>query len=180
MRKPFVCAAFGVLLLTVLAGCGGSKTDVPIFLMPGGGMSPETAKQLEASLQGMVGETPTVSVNASPIFNLQKLIVEVAAGGDGIVIVPKEQFDTFARQGSLVILDDLFDPAAYPGGIVTPDPDPKRPDVKLEKHLYGVPVQQAKWLQDAGYKGEALYAFVHPRAPKVNEAKQVLQTILGL
>lgn len=179
MRAKLICAAVVALLLAVFAGCGGPKADVPIFVMPNSGMSPETARQLEQSLQGIIGEKPTVSVQASPLFNMEKLVVEVAAGGNGIVIVPIGPFVNFARQGSLVVLDDLLDPALYPDGVISPDPDPKKPDVKPEMHLYGVPVTDAKWLKDAGYQGEVLYAFVHPRAPKPDAAKQVLQAMFG-
>ncbi|WP_135554821.1 hypothetical protein [Paenibacillus cymbidii] len=179
MNKRWVCATVLVLLLAVLAGCGGSKTDVPIFIMPNSGMAPETARQLEQSLQGLIGEKPTVSVQASPLFNLQKLMVEIAAGDNGIVIVPRGQFVNFALQGSLVVLDDVFDPALYPDGVITPEPDPKKPDVKPGMHLYGVPVTDAKWLKDAGYQGEVLYALVLPRAPQVDAAKQVLSSMIG-
>ncbi|WNQ10236.1 hypothetical protein MJA45_21820 [Paenibacillus aurantius] len=166
-----------LVVLVVLAGCGGGpKKDVSIFILPSTGLPQNITEKMETDLQAKVGESPTVAVHSSPIYNDEKLLVEIAAGDHSLVILPKKNFEAFARQGSFVSLDDLFKPEDYPSGVVeAPVGDEKNP--KMEKHLYGIPLGESKWLKDSGYKGEELYAFVHPRAPQMDKAKQVLQVL---
>lgn len=172
------------LLLTLLAlvagGCGGGpKADVSIFMMTSGGTAQDTTAKIEQALRAKLGEKPTVAVTGSPIFSMEKLIVEIAAGDHGIIVLPEEQFKTLVMQGGTVPLEDQFDAAKYPGGVLEIPADPNKQGSQPEKHLYGVPVSDSKLFQDAGYKGkEKLYAFVHPRAPHMEQAKQVLKTIV--
>ncbi|GIP38788.1 hypothetical protein J31TS4_20680 [Paenibacillus sp. J31TS4] len=170
------CAA--VLVLMLAAGCGGGpKADVSVFLMPPKGMLPEQAEKLEASLKEKLGDSPTVQVNSKPIYDDQILLVEVAAGEHGVLIIPERQFKGFGQQGGMVALDDLFNPEDYPGGVLEAPVDDKG---KLEKHLYGIPLAQKAWLQQVGYKGEEVYAFIHPRAKNMEQAKKVLQAIVNM
>src|SRR4051812_41431283 len=93
------------LLLTLvicsigLSACGGPKADVPIFIMGDNGIPSDFAQKLEESLKQQIGETPTISLNSSPIFSQEKMIVELAAGGNGIMILPEVQFQGIAQQG---------------------------------------------------------------------------------
>lgn len=171
-----------VLLLTALvaSGCGGRpKVDVSIFMIATTGLTQDTPAKLEQLLKTKLGEKPTVSIASSPIFSMEKLVVEIAAGEHGLIILPEEHFKTLVSQGGIVSLDDLFDAAKYPGGVLEVPADPSKPGSKAEKHLYGVPVSDSKLLQEAGYKGkEKLYAFVHPRAPQMDQAKLVLKTLV--
>jgi ABC-type glycerol-3-phosphate transport system substrate-binding protein len=160
-----------------LTGCGGPKADVPIFMMGENGMPSEITQKLEDSLKLRLGETPTIKLNSSPIFSMEKMMVELAAGGNGIMIVSKEQFASVAHQGGGISLDSLFDPKDYPAGVVEVAVDDNKQDGPKEKHLYGIPISQTSWMKDAGYIGKEMVAFIHVRAPNLEAAKQVLKVI---
>ena len=178
MGKRLLMIALIVLLILPVLGCGRPRADVPIFMMSEGGSQADASASLQASLETLVGASPTVSLNISPMFSLDKLMVEIAAGDNAIMIIPEAQFQSFARQGGLVILDDLFNAADYPKGVIEA-PVGSSKEEKIEKHLYGVPVKESKWIKDSGYRGGDLYAFVHPRAKNLEMGKQVLKILMG-
>src|SRR5690348_32119 len=106
-----------LFLLCLISACGGPAADVRIFIMSQSGIADESAKQLETTLTEKIGVSPTIEINASPIFNLQKMMVEVAAGGNGILIIPKEQFLSFTHDGGIVSLDGIAKPEDFPDGV---------------------------------------------------------------
>lgn len=175
MRKgSWLILAF---VLMLLAGCGGGpKADVPIFMMSASGIPNEAAGKLETALVSKVGEAPTVTVSASPMFSLEKMIVEIAAGGNGILVVPGDQFHGLSKQGGFVPLDDVAKAEDFPEGVLELPVDGK-PDAKLEKHLYGIPVEKTKWFTELGLNGKDLYAFIPQNAPDIEKAKQVMKHI---
>src|SRR5665647_3055263 len=166
-----------LLCSIALSGCGGPKSDVPIFMMGEDGMPSEITQKLEDSLKLKLGETPTITLNSSPIFSMEKMIVELAAGGNGIMILAKTQFDSVAQQGGGIILDSLFDTKEYPEGMAETLVDYKKPEGAKEKHLYGIPISKSSWMKAVGYNGKEMIAFIHPRAPNLEAAKQVLMVI---
>lgn len=164
-KKKISLALVLMIVVGLLAGCGGPKSDVPVFVMFPENSPFNKSEEMEASLKEKVGEQPTVEVFVSPMFNMDKLIVELAAGENGLFIVPKQQFDAFASQEGYISLDDTFKKADYPAGVYK--------DV-----LYGVPVTNTKWLKDLGYKGGEVMAFVPFRAKDKEKSKQVLKAIM--
>ncbi|MEI0735672.1 hypothetical protein VQ056_01665 [Paenibacillus sp. JTLBN-2024] len=54
---------------------------------------------------------------ASPLYNPEKLMVEYAAGGHDIMILPEEDMKNYGKMGGHVVLDDHFDPKTYPEGV---------------------------------------------------------------
>jgi ABC-type glycerol-3-phosphate transport system substrate-binding protein len=166
-----------LVLILALAACGSPKKDVSVFIMPETGMDEQIAAKLQDSLTQKLNGAATVEVVGSPVYSPEKLVVEIAAGNRSIVILPEKSFQSFARQGGLVNLDGLFNPADYPQGVVEAPTDTSTPNSPLEKHLYGIPVGSTKWMQEAGYKGPELMAFIHPRAPQPDKAKLALQAI---
>ncbi|GIP34371.1 hypothetical protein [Paenibacillus sp. J2TS4] len=162
-------------LVVALSACGrGPKADVNIFILPPGGMDSSVTEALEDSIRESVGEAATVDVFSSPIFDLQKLMVEVAAGDNDIMVLPAEQFTSFARQGGLPGMDHLFNPEDYPEGVLEAPND----EGTLVKNLYGVPVSGTQWLQSVGYKGTEMIAFIHPRATDKDKAELVMKKIM--
>jgi hypothetical protein len=147
--------------------------------MPENGISSEITEPLKQSLVTAVGTTPTVGVYGSAMFNLQKLMVEIAAGGHGILIVTEEQFKGYGRQGGFVNLEDVFDAAKYPKGVIEANEGTSEEE-KLVKHLYGVPMEQTEWFTKDKLNGKGLYAFIPGNAPDVEQAKQVLKTIVEM
>jgi ABC-type glycerol-3-phosphate transport system substrate-binding protein len=169
MRLKLIAALFS---LAIIIGCSEPKSDVSIFMMPSGGMSAVVVDELQKNLQQQVGETPTVSISSTPIFSLDKMIVEVAAGDHGIIVLTKDQWLGIARTGGMLPLDDLLKPADFPEGVVDLPVD--NMNGKTENHLYAIPIANSKWMKSIGYKGEELFAFLHPRAPDLEKSKQVL------
>jgi ABC-type glycerol-3-phosphate transport system substrate-binding protein len=159
-----------LLCTLLLAACGGPKADVQIFMMTEQGIEKEQADKLQQSLTATVGSSPSVILYASPVYSLQKLIVEIAAGENSIIVVPEEQFLAFAAQGGYVPLDELFEEGQYPEGVM------ENPETK-ERHLYGIPMHQTKWFADAGYKGKGIYAFIPQNSANIEQAKQVLKAV---
>lgn len=164
-KKKWSLAIVIVLIVSVLAGCGGPKSDVPVFVMFPENAPFNKSDEMEASLKDKVGETPTVSLFVSPMFSLDKLVVELAAGDNGLFIVPKQQFDIFASQEGYISLDDTFKKEDYPVGV-------------YNGTLYGVPVTNTKWLKDLGYKGSEVIAYIPFRAKDKEKSKQVLKAIM--
>jgi ABC-type glycerol-3-phosphate transport system substrate-binding protein len=164
------------LLMTVmlaLAGCGGGpKPDVAIFMMSSKGIPNEVGDKLQQWLHGKLGETPTVRVLTTPMFSMEKLIVEIAAGDNGVIVVPTEQFKAIGQQGGYVVLDDLAKAEDFPGGVLEIDEN----GTKL-KHLYGIPLEETKWFKETNLNGKDLIAFIPVNAPNKEKAIQVMKLI---
>ncbi|MFH5185926.1 hypothetical protein ACHHV8_26605 [Paenibacillus sp. TAB 01] len=162
-----------MLLMLALAGCGNDpKADVPIFMMGQNGVPNEVGDKLQAALQAKVGQAPTVSVLTVPVFSMEKLIVEIAAGDNGIIIVPAEQFNVIGKQGGYVSLDNIAKQEDFPSGVL------ELPvDGKTEKHLYGIPLEQTKWFTELKLNGKDLVAFVPANAKNQDKVMQVIKVI---
>jgi ABC-type glycerol-3-phosphate transport system substrate-binding protein len=173
MKRIFT---FMILLLfvVVMAGCGGPKADVPIFMMSASGIPSEVGDKLEADLQAKVGTAPTVKIQTTPIFSIEKLIVEIAAGDNGIIVVPMEQFKMLGEQGGYVSLDSVAKSEDFPEGVL----ELKGSDGnKTEKHLYGIPLEKTKWFTELKLNGKDLVAFVPANAKKQEQVMQVLKVV---
>ena len=85
MKAKWLFVVLLGMMLTLMTGCGGPKADVSVFIMGPNGFPSEAAEKMEVSLKAKVGETPTLKLNTSPIFSMEKMIVELAAGGNGIL-----------------------------------------------------------------------------------------------
>ena len=163
-NRAGLLAAVVVLLLVALAGCGKPKADVSIFMMFPQNVSFNKQDELKAALQPRIGESPTVTFAISPFFEPQKMIVELAAGGHGVFVLPKEQFDVFKGEEGLVPLDDILKKEDFPGGV-------------QDGKLLGVPLKDSKLLKEAGYNGGEMYAFITERVKNKDQAKQVLKVM---
>lgn len=151
-------------LIAAAAGCG-PKADVSVFMMFPQNSPFGKQEELKAALQAKLGESPTVELSVSPIFDIQKLLVELAAGSHGVFVFPEEQFEGFKKEEGFVSLDDLFNKEDFPKGV-------------SNGKLIGVPLKDSKWLKDAGYKGTGeIYAFTTQRVKNQDQAKQVLKAM---
>jgi ABC-type glycerol-3-phosphate transport system substrate-binding protein len=178
MRAKF--AFLGLVLLLFLTGCGGPKADVPIFMMSASGIPSEVGDKLEADLKAKVGEAPTIKIQTTPIFSMEKLVVEIAAGDNGIIVIPMEQFKALGQQGGYVSLDDVAKSEDFPEGVLELPVDNKDKNdktVRTEKHLYGLPLENSKWFKDLKLNGKGLVAFVPANAKKQDLVLQVMKVI---
>lgn len=164
-------------MLALLSGCGGgSKADVSVFIITQAPLDMQKVDGMEAALQERMGEK-TVDVVVSPMFSLEKMIVELAAGGHGILIVNEEQFKALAGQGAFYSLEDTFDPAGYPEGVI--DMTVTEGDTEqVVNGLFGMPVDETDWFRSGGYAGGRAFAFVPLNAPNPELAKQALKAIV--
>ncbi|MCZ8519386.1 MULTISPECIES: hypothetical protein [Paenibacillus] len=163
----------GLLLLVVLAGCGGGpKADVTIFMMSSKGIPSDVGDKLQGSLQAKLGTAPTVQVLATPVFSMEKMIVEIAAGDHGIHVLPGDQLEALKNQQAFIPLDDVAKPEDYPSGVFELEENGKK-----EKHLYVIPLEESAWFKELNLNGKDLYAFVPVNAPDKEKAKQVMKQI---
>lgn len=184
MKKTIrICCTF-ILLAGLLLGCGGPKADVSIFIMPSAGIDSSHVERLENALQQRMRDSLTVSVTGSPFFNEQKLLIEVAAGDNAIIIVPLEPFQRYAGQEGGVALEQWFDAADYPDGVTESytfdwvNGEHQIIDSKLQ--LYGIPVHESPWFKDADITlSEPLYAMVLPREKTKDNGIAALQKIMA-
>jgi hypothetical protein len=175
MKRTKVMVTAVTLFITciiLLAGCGGPKADVSIFMMGQKAIPSDISEKLKNALTAKVGSTPTIDLQSSPIFSLEKLIVTLAAAEADIAIVPDEQFKGMGAQGGFVPLDDLVKQEDYQGGVLE-----ATSDGKSEKHLYGIPLENTKWMKEQNLDGKGLIAFIPQNSKVQDKAKQVLKII---
>ncbi|NHN29271.1 hypothetical protein [Paenibacillus agricola] len=178
MKAKLAC--LGLILFIFLAGCGGPKPDVPIFMMSASGIPSDVGDKLEVDLQTKTGAVPTIKIQTTPIFSMEKLIVEIAAGDNGIIVVPAEQFKALGQQGGYISLDDIAKSEDFPEGVMelpVDNKDKADKTVRTEKHLYGIPLENTKWFTDLKLNGKNLVAFVPANAKKQDLVMQVMKII---
>lgn len=177
--KHHFFAALFVLVsaLLLLAGCGGPKAPT-IFIMTKNGLPSDASETLATSLQSKFGEKK-VEVSSSPIYNQEKLIVELAAGGNAVMLLDKDVFVSLLAEGGALSLDDVFDPKQFPEGVMegTVLGDNGEQDRK-ETHLYGIPASKAKLVQSAGLGGDGLMLFIPANAPDKEASKQIIKELV--
>jgi hypothetical protein len=176
MRKKLMLLV--CLLLVAIAGCGGPKYDVNVYVLPSQGIPAEVSDKLDKGMKARVGETPSANLDGSPIYNPQLLLVKVTAGEYDILIIGKNDFLNYTMQGGAINLEDTFKKEDYPDGVAEANLSGNSEKPQLETHLYGIPMSKTKWMQEAGYRGEEVYALIFPRAKNIAAAKQVLKTLV--
>ncbi|GAB6988368.1 type 2 periplasmic-binding domain-containing protein [Paenibacillus pini] len=166
---------FAVVLL--VAGCGQDDDKRTVFMIDEHSDPVQAYKQIEDKMQDKLGTTLKVEVSASPMYNPQKLMVEYAAGGHSIVILPEEDMKNYAKLGGHLPLDKYFDPKKYPDGVFASNEVRDDKTVDTTEHLYGIPVKQMKLFIDAKYTPEQLYATIPVAAPSVDDAVKMLKAL---
>jgi ABC-type glycerol-3-phosphate transport system substrate-binding protein len=170
MRSKLLMIVFLVML--VIAGCGGPKEDLTIFVMGPQGVPAEVGDKLEASLVAKLGPTPTIGLNTSPMFSMEKMIVEIAAGENGIIVLGEEQWKALGNQGGYVSLDDVVNPDEHKDGVLT-----ITEEGKSETHVYGIHLVDTKWMKELELNGKGLFAFIPANAKNMELSKQVMKVI---
>ncbi|OWA34679.1 hypothetical protein B9G55_15795 [Saccharibacillus sp. O16] len=170
----------GLLLIVsimLMAGCGKKDDTVTIFMSDKESASREAIDQIQKKLDA---ESPDLHAefNYSPLFDLQKVLVEYAAGGNSIVILPEDTIKTYSKDGAHIPLEDHFDQTKYEdgvfeGGVFVEGED----DPVMGKHLFGIPVEDLKMFKDSGYAPKGMLACVLVSAPDQEAAIKVLQKL---
>ncbi len=166
-----------IAAIMLLAGCGKGDDNITIFMSDEGAVSQDAIGLVQEKLNTDLSELK-VELNYSPLFNLQKVMIEYAAGGNSIVILPEDTIKTYGKDGAHIPLDEYFDKSEYPEGVfesgVLKDGEN---DAVLEEHLFGIPLTEMKMFQDTGYTPEGLLACVLVNAPDKEAAVKVLQKL---
>lgn len=171
-----------VSLIFLLAGCGG-KDGFTIFIIDNQGNPSVIGEQLQANLQQKLGEEPKVEVITSAMYDVQKIMVEYAAGSHDIFILPEADMKQYGSNGSNISLDDTFDPEKYErgvfeGGVLVEDGQGDNgTDMKQETHLYGIPLEDMQMFKDVEYAAQNLFATIPLSAANVEESKKVLKAL---
>jgi ABC-type glycerol-3-phosphate transport system substrate-binding protein len=178
--KSVLIMIIAILALTALSACGGSKSDVDVFIMPKTTLPNNAAVDIQKSLRAKLGTDKTIVVTGSPIYNIQKMMLEYAAGEHDVFVLPKADFLTLVKEGGAIPLDDAFDPASYPEGVMDGMVTNEDNTEAVEKHLFGIPLDGSKMFKDIGYDAarEELYIIVFVRAKDKDYAKQVVKEIV--
>lgn len=175
MRGKFKVGIMAALLvlMALISGCGGdSKNTLTIFMIING-PTPDSSvsKTIQDQLQVKLGEATKVEFNASPMYNLQKLMVEYAAGMNDIVILSKDDMLNYGKNGANLPLDDYFKAENYPegvfeGGVLKGEKD----EIVQEKHLYGIPLSKLKMFQDAGFAPDNVFVTLAVSADSIDQS----------
>ncbi|WP_440118072.1 hypothetical protein [Paenibacillus sp. QZ-Y1] len=171
-----------ISLIFLLAGCGG-KDGFTIFIIDNQGNASVISEKLQANLQQKLGEEPKVEVITSAMYDVQKIMVEYAAGEHDIFILPEADMKQYGNNGSNIPLDDTFDPEKYKrgvfdGGVLVEKGDGDGgSDIKKESHLYGIPLEDMQMFKDVDYAASNLFATIPVSAANVEESKKVLKAL---
>ncbi|ANE48598.1 hypothetical protein SY83_22500 [Paenibacillus swuensis] len=167
-------------LLIWLTGCGGGPAeDVKISVIPQSGVPFEITEKLQTLLVEEVGATPTVGIYGSPVYLPEKLMLELAAGDNSIIITDQDIFKVYGTQGGFVELQNEFDEKLYPEGVLTAEVGTKD-EPKQVTALYGVPLDSSGLFREAGLKDTKWIAFIPSNAPDVEQSLQVLKKIMEM
>lgn len=166
-----------IVSIMLLAGCG-KEDGVLIFMSDEqAALSREGIDVIQEQLAVDLPDTK-VEFNYSAMHNVQKVLVEYAAGGNSIMILPEDMVKLYGKDGAHLVLDDYFDKADYPDGVFESGilKDGEK-DAVLEEHLFGIPVKDMKMFQDAGYVPENMLACVLVNAEDQEAAIKILQKL---
>jgi hypothetical protein len=183
-RGIIVLFLLAVMSMTVLSGCGGPDYDASVFVLPQTGLPSAVADEIEAKIQEYMGDQLTVGVVTSPIFQHEKLIVEVISATHSVMILPKDSVIAFLNQGGPIPLDEWFDRAEFEEGVLEGkilelDEKGKLVDEKTGTHLFAIPMNKTRLFRELGYKEDSLYAVIMANAPDKQLAVTILKAIVG-
>jgi hypothetical protein len=166
-----ICTVF------MLAGCGSEKPGVSIFMIDDKSDPTQVSEQLEKTLQDKLGSDIKVKVIASPLYNPQKMMVEYAAGGHDIFILPEGDMENYGKMGAHIVLDDYFDPKKYHDGVYASQEVKEDKTVDNMEHLYGIPVKEMKIFQDLKYTPDKLFVTIPVSSKHVDNAVKAIKAL---
>ncbi|MBT2288626.1 hypothetical protein J7E73_05640 [Paenibacillus albidus] len=171
-----------LVLMALIAGCGGgdSKNTVTVFMMVNG-INPDTSTvdKIEGQLADKLGEETKVEFNTTPMYNIQKLMVEYAAAMNDIIILSKDDVLSYGKNGANLPLDDYFNPDDYPegvfeGGVLKGEEE----ELVQEKHLYAIPLSKLKMFKDAGFAPEDVFLTLAVSSDSIDQSVKAIQSMM--
>jgi hypothetical protein len=149
--------------------------------MMANGMSPDSSvtETIQGKLQEKLGEETKVEFNSTPMYNIQKLVVEYAAGMNDIIILSKEDVQNYGKSGANLPLEDYFKAEDYPegvfeGGVIRGEEQ----ETVQEEHLFAIPLSKLKMFQDAGFAPDDVFLTVALSADSVDQSIAAIKAMM--
>lgn len=166
-----------VVMLVLVSGCGGGpKADATIFIMTSSSVPPEMTKALQDDLNKTFENKFTVQVVASPLYSIEKLFVEYAAGENSVMIIPEEDAKRMAPQGGHVRLDPYFDAKTYSEGVYEGSVYEGKNEHK-GTFLFSLPAEQLPGLNKHGIKEKGLAVTIPSRTPDEARSVEIIKAL---
>ncbi|MGG0814536.1 hypothetical protein ABE142_18010 [Paenibacillus alvei] len=168
----------GVLavMLVLVSGCGGPKADATIFIMTSSSVPPEMTQALQDDLNKTFENKFTVQVVASPLYSIEKLFVEYAAGENSVMIIPEEDAKRMAPQGGHVPMDKYFDAKTYREGVYEGSVYEGKNERK-GTFLFSLPAEQLPGLNKHGIKEKGLSVTIPSRTPDEARSVEIIKAL---
>jgi hypothetical protein len=168
----------GVLavLLVLVSGCGGPKADATVFIMTSSSLPPEMTSALQDDLNKTFENKFTVQVVASPLYSIEKLFVEYAAGENSVMVIPEEDAKRMAPQGGHVALDKYFDAKKYNEGMYDGAVYEGKDEHK-GTFLFSLSAEKLPILKKHGIQEKGLSVTIPSRTPDEARSVEILRAL---
>lgn len=182
MSKRSGWTMVALLFMVILTACGKEEdTAFQIFMTDDQGSIAGIEEELESKLQEKFGERITIKVISSPIYNLQKLLLEYVGRTNDMMIMPENDMISFGRAGSHTALEDTLDPETYSRGFfeggtyeIDENGDMAK-DMVTGDHLFGIPLDEMAIFKELNYPAHNLFATIPVSTSDAALAKEVLK-----
>lgn len=180
--KSWVGLLAVVLLVAVMTGCGGPKADLTIFMSHEFTLPEDSVTALQDEINDKLNGEYIVKINASPLYNMQKIMIEYAAAGNGLMVLPKDDIKKYSENGGNLALDEYLDPATYEEGVFEGLSVTKTSDDKFEekngKYLFGLPTDKLPLMEKHGLVDNQWYVAVPSTTPNIELSVKVLKLLM--
>ncbi|UHA72331.1 hypothetical protein [Paenibacillus sp. 481] len=170
-----------IVLASMLSGCNNAdEADIKIFMMPKTTISSEIEEKLEQHLNKKLDGKFTVDVVTSVMYSPHKLFVEYAAGGNSIMMVPKEDMQKMSLQGGHVPLEPFFNKDTFREGYIDGAIQEQVGEKFIEKkgkHLFALPTSKLPVIAQVGIEEKDWFAAVHVGTPSIDKSVAVLKML---
>lgn len=181
-KKRWLGMVTAILLMALVAGCGGPKADLTIFMSHEFPIPEENVAALQQELNDKLNGEYTVQIFASPLYNAQKIMLEYAAAGNGLIVLPREDVMKYSENGGNLALDEYFNPADYEEGVFEGRVDIKLDDNKIEektgKFLFALPTEKLTLMKKHSLVEKQWFIAVPATTPNMDLSVKVLNLLM--
>ena len=128
----------------------------------------------------------TVDVISAPLYSAPKVMLEYAAGENGIVVLPYKDIKNYTENGGHFPLDDHFDKAQDEEGVmdgywVEEVEGAKKKEEKFVDHpgeyLYALPTVKLPLMEKHGLVQEEWFAAIPGTTPNMEQSVKIMQLL---
>lgn len=174
------------LFVKYLGGEPKVKPDMTIFMMHEYNLPQENVDALEKEINEKLNGELVVDIMTSPLYNLQKIMVEYVAGSHNIVVIPYKDTISYSANGGNTALDEYFDKEKYPEGVldglyVEKVANPEKGEEKFIDHngkfLFALPTEKLPMMVKHGLVEENWYAAIPGTNPDIERSVRLLKLL---